>query len=649
MEEKEKKELINKILGVDNDLKVARVASTVFMNKATKEEAAYFLGYLDHNSPAVKKIVRSILGQMGVTQAFPLLIGEFYTAVKTLTFMPDAEYKEAYFYTNLIEILETLFNLVRLEKLADESFYNRVSEIFKRTKSEDLRFSMIKLLGIMGDQIDYFLQIYDDMTEKERRALYYVYTFSLDPRRLAFYKKGMEDEKNFEYVVSNLLSFEEGRKFLANELLTLGSYNKQTVLKKLQEGRYPEFNDTLIKLLGDKNKFLVELSIENLKNNISSDFSMEPFQKIVETGYSPDAIAGALEIIAFFVKTHPENIYLDGLERQPSHRNKTVILDFFIEQLKSGIPLNEDLTEKVVPKLLVYFENHAKEKEELYLSIFKIIPSLLYNQSGKLRHIKKTVINFMKTFEKRLPVPFKNNVSEFLVKINHMIGRFEESEQKLKNIHILFDIDPQKIDHDRMIKLKDQLKDFDSLDTHTLERLINFLVTMYDVVKVDWKIKAVAIELLGDYGNLSVIPRLKDTIEKESSLAVKVSAQKAVSKIEERHASSIQYVLIVEPLFYLQKKLCEYFNARAFRTTCLKEVEKFESLNQVPFRFLVISETLFNDTFTQLVFDYLDEHLDAILVIVTANPEEMEAFKDIPNVRFLKKPFNDENLAEVMK
>ncbi len=43
MEEKEKKELLTKILNVDSDPKMARVASTVFINKSDKEEAAVFL------------------------------------------------------------------------------------------------------------------------------------------------------------------------------------------------------------------------------------------------------------------------------------------------------------------------------------------------------------------------------------------------------------------------------------------------------------------------------------------------------------------------------------------------------------------------------------------------------------------------------
>jgi len=355
---------------------------------------------------------------------------------------------------------------------------------------------LIKLISIMGDRFDYFMEIFDDLTQKERRALYYVYVYVEDPKRLALYKKGLEDDRNFEYVISNMLLFPEGRKSLADQLLNLGNYNKQTVLKKLQQATFPEFNDVLIKLLSDKNKFLVELSIEILKNNVSSDFSIAPFIQLVETGYSPEGIQGALEIIAHFVKKNPEDIYLDGLDKQPSHKNKTLILDFFIDQLKNNIKPSEHMTEKVLPKMLVYFDVYTKEKEELFLSIFKIIPTLFFSDSATLKNIKKKIVSFKRQFENRLSTQFKNNMGEFVVKLNQISARFEESESKVKNVSVLFDIDKHKIDHDRMLKLRDQLKEIDVLDDESTAKLGAFLVEMYEAAKLDWKIRSVSVELL---------------------------------------------------------------------------------------------------------------------------------------------------------
>jgi hypothetical protein len=228
------------------------------------------------------------------------------------------------------------------------------------------------------------------------------------------------------------------------------------------------------------------------------------------------------------------------------------------------------------------------------------------------------------------------------------MSRFEEAEAKLKHIKILFDIDPTKIDYDRMQKLKQQLEEIEHLDKETHGNLVEFLVKMYETARIDWKIKSTAVELLGDYGHISEIPRLNKATENESSLAVKVNAQKAIQKIEERHASAIQSVLIIEPLFYIQKKLNEFFKTQAFRVYNLKEVEHFHEIIAKPFRFLVISETLFDDMFTQQVFNYMDENLDSILIVITANPEGLVDFQDIPNVRFLKKPFSDDQLKEVI-
>jgi hypothetical protein len=564
--------------------------------------------------------------------------------------MPDEEYKESHYYPNLIEILETIFNICKEKCISDNDFCTRVVQIFKNTRNEDLRFTLIKLLGLMGGQFDYFLEIYDDMTEKERRALYYVYTIVEEPGRLQIYKKGLEDDRNFEYVISNMLSFEEGRSTLSETLLSLGSLKKQTVLKKLQqtEGKYPEFNNVLIKLLSDKNKFLAELAIENLKTSPSFLLELDPFIELMVTGNSPEGIRGAMEIIAHFVKKNPENIYLKGLEQQASHRSKHVILEFFLKELKNNIRQTGELTEKVLPQLLAFFDDYSKEKEDLFISIFKIIPVLKFPSGAKIRAVKKKIITFKQEFEEQLSNTLRNNLAEFLVKIDQMTSRFEETESKLKNIKVLFNIDPTQIDHDRLLKLKQQLEEIGDPDKETKAKLVQLLLIMYEVAGMDWKIKTTAIELLGEYGGIKEIPKLSQAAEKESSLAVKINAQKAIKKIEEKHADAIQSVLILEPLFYIRKKLNEFFKSRAFRVFNLKEVERFGEIITKPFRYLVISDSLLDEKFTRQVFDYMDTNLDTILIIVTANPESLEIFKEIPNIYFLKKPFNDNRLQEVI-
>jgi len=586
---------------------------------------------------------------MGLLEAFDRLVHEFEGAVGSLSFLPDYEMKESSYYPNLIEILETIFNIVKSEKVKNDAFFLKIDQIFKKTKNEDLRFTLIKLLVALGDRYDYFMKYFDDFTEKERRALYYIYSIIEHPNRLEIFRRGFGDEKNFDYVVVNLLNFPEGRIFLSNELLAMGNFNKQTVLKKLRDGKHPEFIDVLTKLLNDKNKFLVEIAIEILKNNISSEASLKPFITMAETGYSPEGISGALEIIAHCVKYHPEDIYLQALEQQPSARNKNLILEFLIEQFKGKIRPSDELTEKILHKLLSFFENHTKDKEDLYLSIFKIIPSLYYSNANILRAVKKKIIGFKKDFENRFSAPFKNNLSEFIVKLNQLASRFEESETKMKNVVILFDIDPLKIEHPRIMKFKEQLQELENVDDTFKERLEQFLVALVDTPRVDWKIRSVAIELLGDYGGKRQIGKLNEIAEKDTSLAIKVNAQKSAKKIEERLAAHIENVVVMEPLPYIQKKINDFFKSHSFRVCVVNEVERFEEICAAPFRFLVISESLLtDDDFTRQVFDYLDEHFDATLVIVTANPELLDQFQDIPNVRFLKKPFNDEMLNEII-
>lgn len=650
MDEKEKKELIDKILSVEKDSKLARVSATVFINKATKEEGKFFLDYLSHHSSNLKKLARSIVSQLGVAEAFELLIQEFESVVASLTFYPDSELADSNYYANLIEIMETIFTVARVENLKNDKFLARIDDLFKRTKNEDIRFTLIKLIGLLGDKFDFFMLIFKDLSEKERRALYYVYSVVNHPKRMELYKKGLEDEKNLEYVVLSLLSFPEGRIMLSQEFLSFTNYHKQIVLKKLQDGKYPEFIDVLTRILSDKNKLLSEMAVEVLKNNLNNDEAIKPFITILETGYSAEGVSGALEIISHCVKKNQEDIYLQALDIQPSAKNKDIILEFFIEQLKGKIRITEELGEKIIPKLIIHFDNYAKDKEDLYLSIFKLIPMLRYSNANMLRALRKKIIQFKKDFESRMPGPFKNNIGEFVVKLNQLASRFDESEAKVKNILILFDLDPQKIEHTRMMKLKDQLQEIESFEDQHKLRLMEFLVKLLDAPRIDWKVKSVAVELLGDYGRTNEIAKLMEVVDKESSLAVKVNAQKAIKKIEERHAAIMSYVLILEPLPYIQKKLVEFFKAHAFKTVVINEIEKFNEISQIPFKFLIISESIMiNDEFTQRVFDFLDENFESTLVIVTANPDLLDPFRDIPNVKFLKKPFNDEQLIEIIE
>ncbi|MCP5104865.1 MAG: hypothetical protein GY950_15875, partial [bacterium] len=345
------------------------------------------------------------------------------------------------------------------------------------------------------------------------------------------------------------------------------------------------------------------------------------------------------------------DIYLQGLEKQPSHKNKTLILDFLIVKLKKDIKITEELTEKILPKMLVYFDNYTNEKEELFFSIFKIMTSLRFANSGVVKGVKKKLIGFKREYDTRLSTVFRNNFSEFMVKINQNIARFEEAEAKIKHITVLFDIDPLMIEHTRMMKLKEQLNELEFLDEDTHGKFVQFLAKLAGLEKLDWKVKTVALDLLGEYGGASEISVLMKVVETESSLAVKVNAQKALKKLEEQHAANMENVLLMIPLFYIQKMLSEFFTSKLFKVNLVTDTVKFQEIlaSDEKFKYVVISENVFTPELSQEAFDYLDENPSTTLIIVTANLEKMAAFQDLPGVKFLKKPFNNDALTQLIE
>jgi hypothetical protein len=272
----------------------------------------------------------------------------------------------------------------------------------------------------------------------------------------------------------------------------------------------------------------------------------------------------------------------------------------------------------------------------------------VYPNSGKVKAVKQKILGFTKEFDSRLSNTFRNNWKEFVVKLNHMIARFEESEAKVKNIVILFDIDATKIDHPRMMKLKEQVAELEYFDEDTKARFVKFLAEMVSEPKIDWKVKTVALDLLGEYGAAPELAVLANAVETETSLAVKTNAQKALKKIEERCAADIESVLVMEPLFYLQKVLNEFFKAQAYKVFNLAEVSKFEQVAEKFFKYIAVSENFLTPEFMQQLFDYVDENDESTLIIVTASPDKWQQYKDIPNIKLLKKPFNNDVLKEVI-
>ena len=193
-------------------------------------------------------------------------------------------------------------------------------------------------------------------------------------------------------------------------------------------------------------------------------------------------------------------------------------------------------------------------------------------------------------------------------------------------------------------------KHVEFLDEDTSVKLVRFLAKLAGLEKIDWKVKTVVLDLLAEYGGAGEIPVLTKVIETETSLAVKVNAEKALKIIEEKHADDMEPVLVMEPLPYLQKMLNEFFASKLFKVNVVTETTKFsETLESgESFKYVVISENVFTPELSQEAFNYLDEHPDTTLIIVTADMQKMAAYQDLPGVKFLKKPFNQEVLAQLI-
>jgi len=643
MDEKEKNILINKILNASKDLKSARVAASIFINKSTDDEAKFFIDYLDSEDNHVRKLVRYIIGQKGIIDALPQLMALLNKEIQNLTFIPEEEYKESAFYPNIIDILESIFSIVKENNIKDDELLNKLFEIFKRTKNEDLRFTLIKLICYLGDKIDYFLKYFDDLGEKEKRALYYVYSFKEDPNRLKIFEKGLNDDKNFEYVIANLLKFEQGRIFLNEKLVQMNNFKINIVLKAMLDGSYPELEPALLKLLNNESKYIINLAIENLKKTIDENFPIEQFIFFLENNYSTDMIKSSLEIVEEFKPDEAIDIFLNALEKQPLVQNKAVIIDYLTELIKREGIKDIELSKRILNDLIHNFDTYSSKHDDLYVSILKLIVLLKFESSNEAKWLKSKLIKFLKTYENGMTKSVKNNISEFFVKLNQIISRFEEAESKIKDLLVLFNIDVNKIDYERIVKLKKQLEEIEYLDDENRNNLEQFLYKVYKESNEDWKKREIVVELLSIYGDKETLKFLKQVYEKESSLGVKLAAQNAIKNLY-RNLKVVNNILIIENLFYINKLIKDYFESELYKVFNLSNADELNNLKNKEFDFVFISENIF-DNLNDEKKDILEKISKKIVIIAS----KIERYNNLDMNKYstLKKPFNREVLESL--
>ena len=655
MKEKEKQDLIQRILGVTKDRKSARVAASIFVNRADGRDAAFFLDYLDHPDMMIRKMARGILAQMGVWEAWPLLWKEWQDAVGSLTFMPDEEYREERFFSNLTEILEGLGTLAQKKGYQDVARYRELEKIFLRTHNEDVRFGLIKLMALLGGQEAYarLMEFYGDYTDKERRALYYIYAYVPVEGRMELYKKGLKDPANHEFALTNMMGFSEGRAMLAADLARMDLSAKQLVLRVLQTEKHPDFIEPLIEMLGGDNRFVAEGSAELLKDLLGGGgagaFPRERFQEMVATGYLPHQVQSAMNLLRHALGPKAVDLLLDALSRQALYPNKAIILEGIFLCLKEQKRVPSHLGGRLVELLLPAFDSLSEEREPFQLTALKVFSHLDLAQSLQLKTLRKVLLGFFRQHEASLSVTLKNNMTETLGRIGQSIARAEQDEQKRRDIELLFDLPLEKLEASRMERLGEQIEEAGVGDEAFRERLDRFLQDVYARAGEDWRKRTETVKLAGRFGGPNLHPWLLDVAREDGSLGVRVAAQGSAEQCAARWDLEARRALVQVPLFYLRKLIGDACQEMHLPVVLVEGSEPLLSGEVPRAQVVFLSEELIPGADPAAYLETLRSRTDAKRVVVVVG--ESEAWRDIvlPWLVLLKKPFRQEHVLALLQ
>ncbi len=649
MNEQERKALVSKILDVEKDPKASRAAASVFINGCTEQEATVFLQYLNHENREVVKIVRKILGQMGVKEAIEPLTEEFLNSIGALTFLPDAEYKENNFYINLIEILESIYPIMLKHEIKNDELLKHLDEIFKKTGNEDLRFSLMKIMGYLGDRFNYFMQFYDKFSPKEKRALYLTYSMIEAEGRGELFERGLQDSPNFDFVLHRMLGFHEGRVIINKNIGGFPSSSKQTLLQKLLDDEvYEEFLDSLIDFLNDDNNFIVDLSKDCLKKGLIGKFPVEKFREFIETGYTPTLVNASIELMSHFVTEGVEDLLLEAFEKQALYTNKSLVLEeLFARIKKGGASVSLEFSKRLLAKVLEVFDNYSEEKEPIYISVLKILTHLKYGASIELKNVKIKVLAFARDNQNSLTKPLQNNFNEAVVRINSLIAKIEGSEKQLKDITQLFDLPPEKIEAERITTLNEQLDEIELIDDKTKDELLVFMDKLFESAKHDWKKRGEVVKILGEYCSEEHLGFIKRLSVEDSSLGVRVSAAEALKKLRERLGVVEEKVLIAANLFYINKLINDYFEDLSIDCETIQGTDITEYMSNTRYSHIFLSDALFDEESFKKVLEYMN-NTNCKLIIITANVDKFSSYLYRKDVKLLGKPFNREKIQRLL-
>ncbi len=644
MNEADKRALIEKILKAGQDIKSARIALAVFNNQASPEDARFFLRYLDSEDPAQRKMAQAIIAHFALPEALPLLMSEVNKIVGGLTFLPDAAYKEELFYKTIVEIFETIFAICRKNNLQNEDLLHLALEIFKKTTNQDLRFTLIKIIAFGQDYFDYFFNLYEKFSEKERRALYYSYAIIDHPARQQLFIRGLKDEKNYEFVVANLLNFKSGKELLADHLLKTNSENRLKALKQMEEADISGLEEVLIELLADENRYVADLSAELIKKNRALKFDPERFKQLVAGSALTNLVRNGLEILECYQFADFHEILFSALQNQPVARNKALILEKLIKRIKGKRTIDLAFSQQLCQTLLVYLEGFHPDREELIVAAARALLMIKYQNSQQLKTVKKTLLELEKELAAKNETKLKNNIVEALGKLNGLIAHYEESELQVKALKHIFELPQERIGAERLQKLKEELEQLNFLDEQAENQLHNFLIAAYESAENDWKKRAIAVELLQNYSSPQDLPFMQNIALSDQSLAVRVAAEKTVAVIREKYNLLPQIIGIFENSFYLKKLLLEYLANKDFRIVEIGEQAQLDSLLEGPLNILFIDENLLNKE----IINFFQSHPEKNMVIICSEIAKIADLLACKNIQALSKPIKKDEIEEIL-
>lgn len=649
MKDAEKRVLIDRILKASADAKGSRIAASVFINHATAEDAAYFLQYLDSADPPQRKAARQIVGAFGLTEAIPVLQKELAGVIGSLTFLPEAEFREAQFYPNLVDIFETLFAIVRTNRAKNDELLALAEGVFPRTTNEDLRFTLLKLIAFLGDRFASLFALYPSLSDKEKRALYYVYSLIEAPDRGQLYQAGLADEKNFDFVVANMLKFPEGERLLMEALPDMGDSGRQVVLGKLLDQPVEGMEEALIDLIqGEGHKYTIDLATEVLKKSTSPQFPLTRFRSFLNEGASADLVRSAMEILAHFDPSGTPAVLVEAFAKQPHLRNRTLICERLVHLIKGERLLAEKMAGPLLNVLLPVFDHASGEYEEYLVAVCRLLSILVYPHSGALKNARKKVLEFFKGHEASLTPVVKNNIGELIGRFHTMLARLEESEERIQNILRLLEVDAGRIDADRLQKLRDQLRELPVIDPESAEKLRRFFFELHRSGGEDWKKRRIAFELLGDYGLPDDLPAIRRIAAGEASLGVRTAAAEAIKAIAGRFSLPPPRILVLETLPYVQKLLGDFLTARLYDFRLARTIEEAGLERQEEFSHIFVSEAPWGEWNRPRWLVYARTHHATRLIRLVPPALEGDEPPGSP-ILTLAKPFKAEDLEHFLQ